>query len=248
MIAAMIMLFTDFGWAGPYVGEIKAVLAARAPGILVIDLMHDAPAFEPRLAAYLLAAVVRTLPAEAVILGVIDPEVGSPSRRPVVVQSGARYFVGPDNGLFQIAARAAPASWWEITWRPERLSRSFHGRDLFAPVAAILAEGGAVPGTSFAGTQAVGADWPADHDQIVYIDGFGNAMTGLRAESVPADAILVVTGKQLARAGTFSDVATATPFWYVNSAGLIEIAVNRGRADHALGLVVGTPVTVRAVA
>lgn len=117
----MIVLFTDFGASGPYVGQMKAAIAVAAPGVPVIDLMHDAPAFRNKASAYLLAALLRELPDGAVVLGVVDPGVGHPDRRPAAARIGGRWFVGPDNGLFAVAARHAGASeWWEISWRPER--------------------------------------------------------------------------------------------------------------------------------
>ena len=132
-MAQMIFLFTDFGIVGPYVGQMKAVLARRAPQATVIDLMHDAPAYGPKFAAYLLAALAGELPSDAIVLGVVDPGVGDAQRRPVVLEAAGRRFVGPDNGLFAVAAlRAEDPRWWEITWRPEHLSNTFHGRDLFA--------------------------------------------------------------------------------------------------------------------
>lgn len=236
----MIVLFTDFGVAGPYVGQMKAVLAARAPGVPVIDLMHDAPAFRPQPAAYLLAALIDALPADAVVVGVIDPGVGG-ARPPVVVEADGRRFVGPGNGLFEIVARrAAAARIFRVGWRPAGLSASFHGRDLFAPVAAMLATGAPAMLEPDDGPRR--PDWPDDLSEVVYVDGYGNAMTGLRASALPADAALAVAGRRLARHRTFGDAAPGEAFWYANSCGLAEIAVNRGRADHALGIAVGTPV------
>ena len=140
----MILLFTDFGTEGPYVGQMKAVLQAAAGPVPVVDLMHDAPAARPKPAAYLLAALLPALPRDAVVLAVVDPGVGGP-RDPLAARLDGRFLVGPDNGLFEpSAARAADAAWFRITWRPERLSASFHGRDLFAPVAARLAVGEAI--------------------------------------------------------------------------------------------------------
>src|SRR5512143_1221602 len=137
----MILLFTDFGWTGPYVGQMKAVLAAAAPGVPVIDLMHDAPAFRPRPAGVLLAALLAEVPAGAVVLAVVDPGVGT-ARAPLAVSVDGRWLVGPDNGLFAPTLRCdRAAEAWEITWRPARLSASFHGRDLFAPIAASIAAG-----------------------------------------------------------------------------------------------------------
>ncbi|MDH3597421.1 MAG: SAM-dependent chlorinase/fluorinase, partial [Rhodospirillales bacterium] len=145
----MIVLFTDFGLDGPYVGQMKAVLHAEAPGVPLIDLMADAPAFDARAAAYLLAAYAPAFPAGCVFLAVVDPGVGGP-RLPLAVEADARWFVGPDNGLLAPTARRAEAArTWQVTWRPDRLSASFHGRDLFAPVAARLALGEEPPGSPY---------------------------------------------------------------------------------------------------
>ena len=132
----MIFLFTDFGPAGPYLGQMEAVLRINAPGVDIINLVSDAPAGDPRLASYLLAALAADLPEGNVFLCVVDPGVGG-ERLPVALEADRRWFVGPDNGLLNtVAVRAKRVAWQIITWWPERLSASFHGRDLFAPVAA----------------------------------------------------------------------------------------------------------------
>ncbi len=243
----MIVLFTDFGLEGPYVGQIKAVLDREAPGASVIDLFHDAPAHAPELAAYLLAAYVGEFPKDATFLCVVDPGVGS-GRRPVMVRAGDRWYVGPDNGLLAIVARRARScEWWDITTRPRRLSATFHGRDLFAPAAARLARGEQPPGErrDAAARPGVGMDWPDDLARIVYIDRFGNAITGLRAAGFGDGGTLAIGDRVLTRARTFSDAPPGEPFWYENSNGLATIALDRGRADGALGLALGDPVIVR---
>ena len=243
----MIVLFTDFGPGGPYMGQMKAVLAREAPGIPVIDLADDLPACDPKPAAYLLAAFARAFPPGAVFVCVVDPGVGS-DRAPVALSADERWYVGPDNGLLAIAARRADdARWFTIDWRPPSLSASFHGRDLFAPVAARIARGEAVPGTPLDGDAVVGVDWPADRAAIVYVDPYGNAMTGLRAAHLPEDAAIAAGARRLGRLRTFSDAAPGAAFWYENANGLAEIAVNRGRADRLLGLQVGTPVRIETV-
>jgi len=246
----MIVLFTDFGLSGPYVGEVHAVLADRAPGVAAIDLMHDAPAFAPKPAGYLLAALAAGLPARAVVVAVVDPGVGT-ARRPVALQAAGRWFVGPDNGLFAPVLRRARAAGGPppraVRLVPEpgaRLSASFHGRDLFAPCAAALARGDAPAGEAVDPAGLDRPDWPDDLAEIVYLDGYGNAMTGLRAERIGPEARLAAAGRHLARARTFGDVPEGRAFWYENSAGLAEIAVNRGSAAAALGLAVGAPVEV----
>ena len=235
-------MFTDFGLEGPYVGEMAAVLHRGAPEVPVVNLMADAPAFSPRPAAYLLAALAERLEPGDVLLGVVDPGVGS-DRRPVAVEADGRWFVGPDNGLFEpVVRRAARVRGFAIAWRPARLSASFHGRDLFAPMAARLARG-ATDGLESADLTRF-PDWPDDLAEIVYVDRYGNAMTGLRATSLPSDAAILVAGRRLARAPTFSAVAPGTAFWYANSSGLAEIAARDASAAALLGLTVGLPVSV----
>jgi S-adenosylmethionine hydrolase len=208
----------------------------------VIDLMHDAPVHDPRAAAYLLAALVPRLPAGAVMLAVVDPGVGGP-RDPVIVEADGRWYVGPCNGLFELVMRRArEVRWWTIDWRPERLSASFHGRDLFAPVAARLARGEMPAANPRTGDVGRHPEWPDDLGEVIYVDGFGNCMTGLRAAGLAASAKVVVHGRGIARVGTFADVPAGEPLWYENAAGLAEIAVNRGRANELLGLLPGNRV------
>ncbi len=241
----MICLFTDFGAEGPYVGQMEVALRRDAPSAPVVRLMSDAPPFAPQAAAYLLASLVPELPSGTVLLGVVDPGVGS-DRPACVVQADGRWFVGPGNGLFEMVARRAltPPRCWEIAWRPERLSASFHGRDLFAPVAARVWNG------DLAGLEAREQsfcrqpEWPDDLAEVIYIDAFGNAMTGIRATSFEAGTVLRVGGAEVARARTFGDVPKGAALCYANSGGLVEIAVNGGRADTMLGLGIGTPVAV----
>ena len=236
------MLFTDFGVAGPYTGQMKAVLHRAAPAMPVVDLFADAPMRDPRAAAYLLAAYAAWFPAGTVILAVVDPGVGG-ERPPVVVEADGIRYVGPGNGLFELVRRRAKAvAITEIAWRPPVLSASFHGRDLFAPVAALLARGETPELIARDADWQCRPDWPDDLAEIVYIDHYGNAMTGLRAASVPEDSVLSVRGLQVQSARTFSAVRPGEAFWYENSNGLVEIAVNMGRADRVLELTLGTEV------
>ncbi len=241
----MIVLFTDFGLEGPYIGQVKAVLHQTAPGIGVIDLFSDAPAGDPRASAYLLASYAQWFPLGTVFLCIVDPGVGS-DRPAIIVEADGRWYVGPGNGLLEISQRRAKiARRWEIEWKTERISASFHGRDLFAPAAARLALGEPPPGQPSKHTTDRQPGWPDDLSEIVYIDHYGNAMTGLRAGTLSAQARLSVAGRVLDRATTFSDRPAGTAFWYENANGLAEIAVNQGRADHELGLKIGSPVEIR---
>jgi S-adenosyl-L-methionine hydrolase (adenosine-forming) len=158
------------------------------------------------------------------------------------VQADGRRFVGPDNGLLSLVwHRARRRRCWRIAWRPARLSASFHGRDLFAPVAAALA------------TRRIPQRWlsakprpdvllaDADLARIIYIDHYGNAVTGLRAN--PKDRVLSAGGRLLRHARTFEEARS--PFWYENSMGLVEIAAPRANAARALRLRIGSRVAWR---
>lgn len=242
----MIVLFTDFGLAGPYTGQVKAVLAQEAPAVPVIDLFADAPAGRPKPAAYLLAAYADWFPAGSVFLAVVDPGVGS-ERAAIVAECDGRWYVGPENGLFELVRRRARAACsWDIASSARAPSASFHGRDLFAPAAAAIARGELPRQAPRLPESGRRPDWPDDLPEIAYIDHYGNAMTGMRAAVLPAAARLAAGGRVLDRARTFSDVPSGTAFWYENANGLAEIAVNQGRAAAGLGLAIGSPVAVLA--
>jgi S-adenosylmethionine hydrolase len=206
--------------------------------VLVIDALHDAPDFVVEPAAHLLAALADQFPETSVFLAVVDPGVGS-KRDAIVVEADGRSFVGPDNGLLSVVwQRARRRACFTIAWRPQRLSSSFHGRDLFAPVAAALA------------AKRVPRDWlvstkrPAillasdDLPQIIYIDHYGNAVTGLRRFDKSWS--LRAGGRTLRYARTFEEAKG--PFWYENSMGLVEIASPRGSAARKLRLKIGSRV------
>jgi S-adenosylmethionine hydrolase len=238
----MLVLFTDFGREGPYVGQVKAVLARDAAGVPVIDLLHDAPAFNPRAASYLLAALAPEFPANAVFLCVVDPGVGT-ERPPLMLKADGRWYVGPGNGLLDIVAkRAKTAEWREIQWRPEKLSATFHGRDLFAPVAAALARGDRPASASCTVDTAA---TPDDLPEVIYLDPYGNAMTGIRAAIVGSDVVLRANDRCFHPVRTFADEPAGSAIWYANSSGLAELAINQGSAAGSCGLAVGTKVSVQ---
>ncbi|MBI2295845.1 MAG: SAM-dependent chlorinase/fluorinase [Betaproteobacteria bacterium] len=239
----MIFLFTDFGAADIYVGQVKAVLHREAPREQVIDLLHDAPAFNVKAGAHLLAALATRIPAGSVTLAVVDPGVGGP-REPVAVLADGCWFVGPDNGLISVvAARAKRHQMFSMGWRARNVSASFHGRDLFAPVAAMLARGDRkTPNLKKAALAAsFGSD---DLGEVIYVDHFGSLVTGLRAGAVPQGRKLVINGRDIPHAQVFSEVRRGEVFWYENSLGLVEIAANATSAAARLGLRVGHVVAV----
>jgi len=239
----MIAIFTDFGVLGPYLGQMRATLLAQAPAVPVVDIFPDLPPFNIQAAAYLLPAYSQYLPDNSVCVCVVDPGVGT-GRRALVVHADSRWYVGPDNGLFSILIRRAVAvQVFEITWRPEQLSKSFHGRDLFAPVAAGIARGERLPAEEIEATQFMMPAWPEDLMQIVYIDSYGNAISGFRSCRVSQDFVLEVAGKSCEFSATFAEAEAGIPFWYENSNGLLEIALSNGHAAEALGLGVGSVFT-----
>ena len=245
MAAAIpIFLFTDFGSADLYVGQVKAVLHAHAPESAVFDLLNDAPSFDVEGAAHLLAALAPRLPAPSVTLAVVDPGVGSSSGA-AAVEADGRWFVWPDNGLLSVhAARSQSVRRHALSWLPEPASASFHGRDLFAPAAAAIAR----EAVEWSGVRELAQLdvrlGDGDLERIVYIDHYGNAMTGIRAACVDPDACVHVQGTTARRARVFSDVQPGEVFCYENSLGLLENAANRASAAEVLGLRTGEPVAL----
>lgn len=238
----MIVLFTDFGLEGPYVGQLHGALSQRAPGVPVIDLFHGVPNFDIQAAAYLLPAYAAQFPAGTIFLCVVDPGVGT-ARRPLMLEVDGSWYVGPDNGLFHILVRRAQACECHlIKWRPTHVSPSFHGRDLFAPVAATLAHGEQPNSESVELTEPEDTPWPDDLAKILYIDHYGNAVTGIRASQLGKETILKIGDHKVTYARVFAEAHSGQAFWYENANGLVEIAVNRERAADRLRLGLGTPI------
>jgi S-adenosylmethionine hydrolase len=240
----LIASFTDFGPTGPYQGQMAAVLAALAPQIPHITLMSDAPMFDAQAAGILLARLCADLPANSLVLAVVDPGVGG-SRRPLMIRTECNLFVGPDNGLFvPVLGHSDACDIETIQWRPERLSESFHGRDLFAPVAARLATGHEVAGSLLEPQALVGFASSPGEPRIIYIDHYGNAMTSIDANHAKDAEIIRINGLALRYARTFAEVPAGQGFWYRNSLGLLELAVNRGNAAKRFDLELGMPVEI----
>jgi S-adenosylmethionine hydrolase len=240
----MIVLFTDYGLQGPYIGQVEAVLCRETPKATVIKLFADLPRQNQKAAAYLLAAYAPEFTAGTIFFCVVDPGVGSFEDNPVVMRIDNRWFIGPDNGVFDILVRRSEKTeCWKIHWRPEKLSSSFHGRDLYAPICAMISNGIDIPGEKIQWQDQ--HQWPDELNEIIYIDAFGNCMTGITTATIDKNTILHVSGKKLDYAKNFSAVAEDEPFWYENSNGLVEIAVNRGNAAIELGLNIGTDVKLK---
>ena len=239
----MIVLFTDYGLVGPYLGQVQTVIYNEAPDEKVINLMADAPRHNPRASAYLLDAVTGNFTDETIFFCVIDPGVGRFDDTPVVLKIDQQWFVGPDNGLFDMVVRRSESvKCWKIHWRPENMSASFHGRDLYAPICAMIANGIDIPGEKMIWND--NHNWPDQLNEIIYIDHFGNCMTGIKLTNLEHDRVITVNGQQIQHANTFAAAGKGIPFWYGNSNGLVEIAVNQGNAQQILDLSIGNLVEV----
>lgn len=236
-----IALMTDFGQGSPYLGQLHALLADSVPDTPVIDLIHDAPRFNPRASAYLLAAILKDLPAGGLMVAVVDPGVGS-DRLPLLITTDDFIFVGPDNGLFSQVIKSGVTKIQSIQYKQKDLSATFHGRDLFVPTAINITRQCDIKGRVLTPSQLVGSDWSDELAEVIYVDAFGNLFTGLQGESIDASRLLTISGRNIRYSRTFSDVPIGEAFWYVNSMGLIEIAVNQGNASRILGLSIGSPV------
>ncbi|MHB8915832.1 MAG: SAM hydrolase/SAM-dependent halogenase family protein [Thiobacillus sp.] len=241
----MIVLFTDFGIQDPYVGQVKARLLEAAPAQQIVDLLHEAPVYNTHASAHLLAAFAPTFPPGTVFFAVVDPGVGT-VRDAIVMLSDGQWFVGPDNGLMSIvAARNRESRSWRVTWQPEVLSATFHGRDVFAVIAAEIARGD-FPTAKLTEAAKLNVMFDAeDMASVIYLDHFGNAWTGMRGAEIPAQARITANSANFEHSESFGFVGRGEGFWFVNSVGLLELAVNRGSAALQFGLTVGDPVQVQ---
>lgn len=237
----MIVLFTDFGTQDPYVGQMHAAIQ-RQLNVPVIDLLHSVPSYDMRAGAYLLDALQSRFCSGNIFVCVVDPGVGG-ERAPVMVKADGKWYVGPDNGLINIVARRAQSvESFRIDWRPRNLSASFHGRDLFAPAAAMIASG--VTPDCFPWTLIDTGSWPEELNEIIYIDHYGNAATGIRGGSLSDRALVTVKNQRLEVKSTFSSAHSGAPFWYRNSLDLVEIAVKEDSVAALLELNVGDEIRI----
>ena len=242
-----IALFTDFGAGSIYVGQMHMAAANALSDVRVIDLYHDPAVFDVSCSAVLLAALLDQTPEGTALVGVIDPGVGS-ERAGLAIMLEGRWLVGPDNGLFSaaLARSGGVPDYYRIQTGKEPRSQTFHGRDIFVPIAAGLVagrQGGLIwlkdPSTTV--TAGIAADLSPDLARVVHIDRYGNIITGLRGEHFSQSRSFTVGLYRLAYAEYFAAVREGTCFWTVNSMGLVEFAVNQGSAAELLGLTVGDP-------
>lgn len=262
----LIAFMTDFGWRDPYVGIVKAVIERIGGGrVRVADLTHDVPAFSVVAGAYVLYTSYKYFPRGTVFLVVVDPGVGT-ERKPVAIATRNYYFVGPDNGVLYPAASSDGIERVHVIENKavflKPVSRSFHGRDVFAPAATLLALGTPITslGREIPGDKLVKLSLrkPCRGEEVeaeaVYIDHFGNVALGLEEECVEKlcsqgdNRVEVATNAGLFEAKCLPVFSAASPgelVFYTNSLGFPELAVNLGSAAEKLGVGIGDKLVIR---
>ncbi len=262
--SGIITLLTDFGMRDAYVGAMKGVILSICEDAVIVDISHDIPPHDVHECAWVLRGACRYFPRGTVHVAVVDPGVGG-ARRAIAVQSGGSYFVGPDNGVLSAAfdppltARA-----FELTndrYFLPGVSRTFHGRDVFAPAAAHVAAGESVERLGPRISDAVVIPIPRPRvtetcieAEIVHVDRFGNLITSIDAATLAqwskhagSRLAVEIAGRRID--GVSTAYASAQPgelLALVESSGHIEIAVREGSAAQTLAAGRGAPVTLRA--
>jgi S-adenosyl-L-methionine hydrolase (adenosine-forming) len=255
----LITLLTDFGLKDHFVGVMKGVIASIAPAARVIDITHEVEPYAVTQAQFILAQSWPFFPKGTIHVAIVDPGVGS-ARRPILVQAHGHLFVGPDNGLFSDLFEAPRTGVLRTNARLisnrklmlPAISSTFHGRDVFAPIAAYLALGVApsrigplIVGAATTSPQAVRSSTGHWTGAIVHVDRFGNLITNLPASCAAANGHLVlkIASHELREvAASYSAIAPRTPAIVAGSSGFLEIAVNQDSAARLLGLGVGARV------
>ena len=251
----LITLLTDFGAGSGYPAQMKGVILAARPDARIVDITHEVPQFDILAGALLLEASARWFPAEAVHVAVVDPGVGTARRAICVVDGAGRRYLGPDNGIFTPFLDGDGARVVQLanpTMVPQGLSATFHGRDLFAPVAAWLAAGGAVDALGPTIGDPVRLPWPVAqrdgqvvHGEVVWADTFGNLVTSIRAADLGGATPLVeVAGHEARFVRTYGDGAPGDLLALIGSGGRLEIAVREGSAERVLGTGVAVKATL----
>lgn len=253
----ILTLLTDFGRADGYVAAMKGTALSISPTLRLVDITHDVPPQDIFRAALILKQVAPTFPAGTVHVVVVDPGVGT-ERRPLVVESGDHYFVGPDNGVLTLAA-VAPRRAYHITNRElmlQPLSHTFHGRDIFAPTGAHLASstdledvGAVVDDITEIPLPRPTLDNGTITGEVIYADQYGNLMININEDHLaglaPETMTLNVSGISIeAMQKTYGDVRIGELVFYIGSTGYLEVARREGNARHYLGAPRGSQVVL----
>jgi S-adenosylmethionine hydrolase len=260
----IITLLSDFGLKDPYVAEMKAVILRISPDARIIDISHLIPKFNVRIGAFTLASATPHFPDGTIHVAVVDPSVGT-KRRSLIIKTRSYFYVGPDNGLLMLAADKDGIRQIRAIENPEftlgKVSSTFHGRDVFAPAAAHLANG--VPFGEF-GPEVKDCTRPlfskptlrADKEligEVLHIDDFGNLITNITSSdlvrsglrlTIPLDIRLKGTLLRLSLCKTYGEAPLESALTLVGSHDFLEIAVNQGNASRKLKVKVGDAVVV----
>ncbi len=245
---SIITLLTDFGTQDYFVGAMKGVILSINAGACIVDISNEIPAQDIRAAAFNLLASYQSFPAATIHVAVVDPGVGS-SRRPILISCADQFFVGPDNGIFSwVCQREQAYRAFHLTndkFFRQPVSATFHGRDIFAPVAAALSQG--VPPEELGvplsdliqleSIKPVTIDKGVIEARIIHIDRFGNCVTSLTPEYLSGSARLMINDHEISSFREFfADTANEQGeiFCYVGSAGFIEIAARNAPAAEVL--------------
>ena len=256
----VITLTTDFGATDWFVGTMKGVILGINPQVQIVDVTHEISPGDTRGGAFALAASYNFFPRRTIHVVVVDPGVGS-QRGAIAVQTANYFFVGPDNGVLSFAlSREKIKAVRQITNEHlilQPVSNTFHGRDLFAPVAAHLSKGWPIQKAGPATKGFVKIDWPEPRrrwrsivGEIVYIDRFGNAITNIDPEALfaPTESPceVLVKHNRLCQLGSFYQAVSARkPIAVLGSSGFLEIALNGGSAAKKFDLKIGDTVTLQ---
>lgn len=252
MAHALVTFTSDFGHDDWFVGVVHGVIGALAPGVTVVDLNHAIPPGDVARGAFILEAASGDFPPGTVHLAVVDPGVGT-ARRALAVAARGQYFVGPDNGLLEWALEAPGAEAHVLTeerWFRRPVSRTFHGRDVFAPAAAAITLGAPIEQLGTPVEAPLCLQWPQPHvdehgrlvGEVLAIDRFGNALTNLPGPSRPAR--MSFDACELPVCRTYADVEPGQPLALTGSSGCLEIAVREGSAALRFALRRGTRVVL----
>lgn len=255
-----ITLTTDFGTRDWFVGAMTGVVLGINPRAVIVDLTHEIPPGDVRAGAFALMAACRYFPKGTVHVAVVDPGVGS-QRRAIAVQTANCLFVGPDNGVLSWALARDKIKAIQQLENPKyfakTISRTFHGRDIFAPVAAHLSRGLPLKQLGRELQDFVHLPWPKPtqrrgeiRGEIVHLDHFGNAITNIEAELLPAGRkvkceVMAKREVHCALGPFYSAVPANSPVAMIGSSGFLEIAVNGGSAAQRFALRTGDSVIVR---
>lgn len=243
--APVITLLTDFGTTDTYVAEMKAVLLNQLPGAAIVDATHQIEPQNVQAGAIALERLLRVFAQGTAHIAVVDPGVGT-DRRLLLVEIKGQYVFCPDNGLITWAWQRHPqrARARELIWPPRWQSCTFHGRDILAPAAAMLASGQmhlrelSRPVDDPMLLDLLPATAPVKRGQIIHFDHFGNAITNVPVEELPLPrpGSIRLRGCKIPFRQTYAEVAVGKPVALVGSSGLLEIAVRNGNARKALKL------------